>query len=394
VPADSAAIAPPGSELEVYLLTAGPGDAIWEKFSHNAIRIRNTRTGSDVAYNWGIFSFRQENFITRLIQGRMLYAMYGIPTDAMISSYRAADRVVVQHPVNLTAAEKWELERLVRAMDTDANRNYIYHYYLDNCSTRVRDALDAVLDGQIRERWGATETGTSFRWHTRRLLRSVAWAYYGIQYVLGNPGDRPISAHEEMFLPRLLAGYLEETEVTHADGTRTPLLGEASVVVDSDRPAPATDVPTTWWLSGLAGLAIGLVLWALGLAAVRGSAAGRWGLGLVGGLWAGLTGLLGTGLILSWFFTDHGFWRWNENAFLTNPLGLVAGLLLLGALVSRDWSGAARWTRWLALVGLAGLVLQLLPGLDQQNADLILLILPGHLALALAVQEMLYRQQS
>ena len=49
----------PGSELRVWLVTAGPGDAVWERYGHNALRVLDTRTGYDVSFNWGIFSFGQ-----------------------------------------------------------------------------------------------------------------------------------------------------------------------------------------------------------------------------------------------------------------------------------------------------------------------------------------------
>ena len=40
----------PGSHLEVVLLTIGPGQAIWERWSHNAIWIRDRSTGIEAAY--------------------------------------------------------------------------------------------------------------------------------------------------------------------------------------------------------------------------------------------------------------------------------------------------------------------------------------------------------
>ncbi|MEO7501078.1 MAG: hypothetical protein ABIW94_00435, partial [Gemmatimonadaceae bacterium] len=47
----------PGAELTIYLMTMGPGDAVWEKFGHNAIWIHDSARNTDVAYNWGLFDF-------------------------------------------------------------------------------------------------------------------------------------------------------------------------------------------------------------------------------------------------------------------------------------------------------------------------------------------------
>ena len=62
----------PGSQLRVWLLTTGPGDAVWERFGHNAIRVLDTETGRDAAYNWGVFDFDQVDFVPRFLKGQML----------------------------------------------------------------------------------------------------------------------------------------------------------------------------------------------------------------------------------------------------------------------------------------------------------------------------------
>ena len=85
----------PGAELRVWLITAGPGDAVWERYGHNAIRVLDTSTGRDVSYNWGIFDFQQVDFIPRFLQGRMLYMMAPFQTQTMIDSYARADREVI-----------------------------------------------------------------------------------------------------------------------------------------------------------------------------------------------------------------------------------------------------------------------------------------------------------
>src|SRR5690606_37823062 len=59
---ESQSVAESGEELTVYLMTMGPGSAFWERFGHNAIWIRDDLRRTNVAYNYGMFSFDQENF--------------------------------------------------------------------------------------------------------------------------------------------------------------------------------------------------------------------------------------------------------------------------------------------------------------------------------------------
>src|SRR5919204_64489 len=61
--------AEPGSDLTVYLLTFGWGDAVWERFGHNAIWIKDRAHNTDITYNWGMFDFNQPHFIWRFVTG-------------------------------------------------------------------------------------------------------------------------------------------------------------------------------------------------------------------------------------------------------------------------------------------------------------------------------------
>jgi hypothetical protein len=89
-----------------------------------------------------------------------------------------------------------------------------------------------------------------------------------------------------------------------------------------------------------------------------------------------------------WAFTDHVMAYRNENLFQVNPL-----VLALAVLVPLGLGGsgrAARWARALALglagLSLLGLVLQVLPGFDQVNGQVIALALPIHLGFALGLR--------
>ena len=382
------ATAVPGSHLEVFLMTMGPGDAIWERFSHNALVVRDDSAGTEIAYNWGIFDFSQSDFISRLARGRMRYWMAGYRSADMIEAYRRANRSVWMQRVNLTPAQRLELQAHIRETDTEANRYYRYDYYRDNCSTRVRDVLDLVLRGRIREATADLDTGTTYRWHTARLLEPVLPAYAGIQFVVGNRGDEPISAWDEMFLPLPLQGHLGQIRVDTPGGDSEPLLGPAVVVVDAQRePVPSTPPNMMLGFFLVGALLGGAFAWA-GRTAGTGK---RWAasiLAVAGAGWSLMVGLLGSALILSWFLTDHFFWGGNENAFQAEPVSLVlAGLLLLAAV----GKGRPEWTRLAALtvaaLGVAGFVLQILPGLDQVNGEILALTIPAHLGLAWGVLE-------
>ena len=385
--------APPGAHLAVSLMTIGPGDAIWERFSHNAIVVRDDRAQTEIAYNWGVFNFNDTDFIPRLARGRMRYSMQGFPTSSWLAVYSRANRDVWLQPVNLTPGERLELQALLEETDTEANRYYRYDYYRDNCSTRVRDALDRVLGGQIRAATEDIDTGTTYRWHTARLLQSAPAAYAGIQFVVGNRGDETISAWEEMFLPLRLREHLESVRIVDAEGEPGPLLGEAVQVIQAERDPLPLAAPDPLLPLLLFGTALGAFFAGLGWAAGEGKRWSRSTLILAGAAWSTGVGLLGTALLLSWFFTDHIFWALNENAFQSNPASLILAGLLFREALNRNGQrvGSLTGTRVLTAakvvggVAIAGFCIQVLPGFDQVNGEVLAVLLPAHAGLAWGV---------
>ena len=389
--------AAPGSHLEVFLMTIGPGDAVWERFSHNALVIRDDRAQTEAAYNWGMFDFDEVGYWPRLARGRMRYFMQGFQASALLGEYRRANRDVWLQRVNLTPGERLELQTLVRELDTEANRYYRYDYYRDNCSTRVRDLLDRVLGGQIRAATEDTDTGTTYRWHTARLLQSVPASYAGIQFVVGNRGDETISAWEEMFLPLRLKEHLDGVRIVDAEGESSPLLGEAVQVVEAARDPVPLAAPDFLFPLLLLGTALGAFFAALGWVAGEGRRWGRWALALSGATWSAGVGLLGTALLLSWFFTDHVFWTLNENIFQANPISLVLAVVLAVVLtregLNRTEGRAGVWAglrvdavaKVVGGVAIAGFFVQVLPGFDQVNGEVLAVLLPAHVGLAWGV---------
>lgn len=373
----------PGSELRVWLVTAGPGSAVWERYGHNALRVLDTRTGYDVSYNWGIFSFGEPvQFIVRFLQGRMLYMMAPFDTRAMFASYASDNREVIQQELDLTPSEKLELFALAQINAQPENRDYLYQYFLDNCSTRVRDLLDLVLGGQLREAFGSTPTGTSYRWHTRRLTRVDPFIYAGMDALLGTPTDAELTVWEEMFLPLTLRDAVRDFEVHRGDGSVRPLVLAEEVTVPSTR-SPEETAPPTWLFRFLlVGLVAGALFASLSLASVRESTFRRRLVLSVAAAWSGLFGVLGL-ILVGLLFTDHAFSTWNENLFLANPLLLIIGFSLPFSGIRPGWSAHARSAAGMcAGIAVLGLIWQVVPASTHQNAIFFALLLPAHVGLA------------
>ena len=363
----------PGSELSVALLTFESGGIIWERFGHNAILVHDAAAGTDRLYDYGRFSFKQAHFLLRFARGDMRYSM-GESADvaAVLDFYRREGRKIWIQELALDPAERDTLRKFLEWNIQPGNAEYPYDYYRDNCSTRIRDALDMALGGPIR-RYGVRPSGMTWREETRRLNEHAVLLYTGLMVGLGRPVDREMSRWDQMFLPIRLREHLDSVTVTGADGVARPVVASERVLAEGGR-WPVPDRPHDWTARYLmAGLALG------GLLALLGRRAPFAFLALAT-LWALVTGLVGVLLTWLWGFSTHVAAHQNENLLQFNLLVLALALVLPAAVRGRGW--ALKPARRLALLVTAlaalGLVLKLLPGFHQANGELVALALPVH----------------
>lgn len=326
-----------GSQIRVRLITFGPGDEIWERFGHNAIAITDPAhivdgKAFDLAFHWGAFSFDAPDFYMNYLLGHMVYSMDVGPTDPTIRDYIKAGRDVWITELNLSPAQKRRMKTvLVENYLDKKRRNYPYDYFRDNCSTRVRDAIDAAVDGQLKPQLAGRPTGITFRWHMSRILAADPFMYVVLNYILASPIDRPIDRWQECFLPELLMAHLLPLEVKNEAGATVKLVAgqkqeHAATIV---RVGPTPPAWTIWFL--LIGLAGGSALAGLGELLRRRRL--RWGwVTLAVVPWTAFVGLAGLIGIWAWFFTDHLAARANHNILHLGPLGVIVAWLSVGYL--------------------------------------------------------------
>jgi hypothetical protein len=373
----------PGDPLKVYLMTIGQGDVVWEQFSHNAIWIQNEETGQGRAYNWGVFDFDQLDFVPRFIRGTMLYKIDTFDPGRGVQASEQANRAVWIQELDLTPEQRFDLYSFVEWNAQPQNADYRYDYYRDNCSTRVRDALDMVLKGRIRASAEADLTPHTYRWHTRRLLQRMPAYYLGIQLVLGGSADRPLTGWEELFLPIKLMERMREIEVPDGEGGFKPLVVEERQLLGTTRPGIPTDIPFALPLFLLVGMVWGGGILLLSRKGPALGVMGRTGLTLLVGVWCLVAVVCGTLFLGAWAYTDHVFWYRNLNLLQLNPLFLPIPFAFLTFLFK------GRFPRWgrdmaaaVALFAGMGLMLRFFPGLGQVNGEIMALTLPVTLSLA------------
>jgi hypothetical protein len=377
----------PGRELSVTLITFGVGEEVWERFGHNAIWIHDGRKGSDVAYNWGLFDFEQPDFTSRFLTGDTKYWMGGEDALTMVSNYHNIGRAVTLQRLNLTPKQALLLRDFVQNNALEENKYYRYDYFRDNCSTRLRDALDVALGGGLRAATDTEHTALTYRSESMRLAEGDLPVQVGMDVALGRYADVPLTGWKSFFIPMRLRDDLRHVKVPGPDGQMVPLVSDEQVIA----PAPgakqaveATEPPDLSMPAAIAGVVLALVIVMLRILARRNRGA-AWILALLGMAWALLCGGLGVIILLAWFTTKHVFWAYNENVLLLSPLWIPLIVLIPAALLSSRGVGKARGLLWINVaLGIGALVLSLQPG-GQDTDAIVALLLPAHVAFAWAL---------
>lgn len=373
-----------GARMSVAIITYGPGEFVFEKFGHIALALRDSSTGQDIAFNWGMFDFNQPNFLGRFLTGDTKYWMASFRTADFNAAYMGENRTIRRQELQLSAVQRGAIADYVRWNAQDANKYYRYDYYADNCATRVRDVLNWVLQGQLEAPFQVPGAGRTWRNETARITASDPLVYPGIQVALGRHADHILTKWEESFMPELLANHLAALTVSDASGAPVKLIASDSVLFTANRPVMPDQAPSRVPMA----LVLGFVLAALVvlLAGVRAGVA-RLVLGAFSALWFGLGGLLGTALLMAGTVTKHRpYMGANHTMLQLHPLMLVAAVVVTMAL----WRGTRRRaavgvSALVALLSVVGLILPLMPSLYQQNGVVLAVVVPVHLAFTIAL---------
>jgi hypothetical protein len=369
----------PGANLRVDLYTYGPGAVYWERFGHDALVITDTASGEAYAFNYGLFDFEQKDFYLNFARGIMIYRAAAWPAADDIREYSGEGRSITDQHLNLAPAQRAALRDFLVWNVQPEHSRYRYRYFADNCTTRVRDALDRVLGGTLQRQLSGPSAGTeTYRSETDRLMSGQPWLMYLLDLGLGPYADQPLTRWTGAFIPMRLMEEVRDARAT--DGT--PLVQSETVLAPQRLPSPPAQAPDMRWPLLVAGLVLGAAF--IAAAWLRDQYdIERWWFAVVGTLYALLAGIAGTLMLVLWFGTAHRAAWANENLWLFNPLAWLAIPSLLrvrrqGAMTTRLGLGVAAL---MTLLSVSALFSKLLPAFPQHNLPWILFALPAWLGL-------------
>ncbi len=350
--------APVAAAPEAWLVTYGPGDAVWERFGHNALWLRDAESGLDHLFNFGYFDWSEPGFLWRFIQGHMTYYSAAMNPAREFEWYRRVGRSVAVQPLALAPDEFRHLAAALRRGVEPEHSRYVYDYFTANCSTRVRDALDRALGGALVTALSAAPREATYRSTALAMVDDDFWLALGMHLALGRLAERQLDDWRLGYLPADLARAVGAVKI----GGR-PLAGPIQPL-SGGKPWPPPWSPHYGRLAalGVAGALVfaGIWVWArrrrpfVALLPLR--------------LWLLASGL--GGLLLAWLWGWSAHWAAsaNENLLLLTPLALYPAIRPHGR-----WVPAAAWL--IAAAAAVAVGLKFTAG-DQVNHDLLLWLVP------------------
>jgi hypothetical protein len=264
-------------------------------------------------YSYGTYDFDQPNFYLNFVQGHLKYVLstYSMQEQYLMAEYE--HRKVVKQELALDSAQKQALFDFLEWNALPEHRQYLYDFYLDNCSSRLRDVLKNCLGTRLVYDKNLKAT-CSFRDWMNAYLGPHPWSALGMNIGLGAPADQLTDYSTQMYLPiNLKLAFSKASLDSH------PLVSSEIEIVpfpEKKQMESAYVIPACF-----------CILLFLSIYLTSKNDTSSWLAALFDGSLFAFIFILGTVLTLLWATTDHWVCAWNSDLLWANPFSFLYFLL-------------------------------------------------------------------
>lgn len=314
---------PPAEQFSI--LTCSPGEEIYSLFGHTAIRYKDSESGTDIVFNYGIFSFNSPNFIWRFIKGETDY-MLGITSfEYFCEEYYDRKSPVFEQKLNFDKEETRQLLAILMNDYKPENRIYRYNFFYNNCTTRAKDRVESIFKEGVTYKKDMPDL--SFRDIVHQFTKGHEWSELGIDLCIASPADKKITKDEMMFAPFYYMDLLEHAYIGNSDR----LLAQKAVkIVSPDERNTEANYP-----SPLLCFIILFIITAAICAIEYKKNRTFWGYDII--LFGG-TGISGLIIAFLAFFSTHPAVSQNYLLFFMHPIHLIALPFMISKEIKRKKS--------------------------------------------------------
>ncbi|RUT72984.1 Lnb N-terminal periplasmic domain-containing protein [Ancylomarina longa] len=307
------------NKAEISILTCSPGDELYSQFGHSAIRVNDPVNQLDLVFNYGTFDFNTPNFYMKFARGKLNYMLSYTSYNRFKKEYIYENRGIIEQKLNLDQKSIQNLFNALAKNYQPENRFYQYDFLFDNCSTRIRDIIEANTSQTIKFEQSTT-TDKTFWNLLDPYMENSRWIFLGIHLALGLPCDSKAAPYQYMFLPDHLMSAFDQAKISNEN--KTPLVKSTQTVLK-----PRLQIHGTKFIERPAVV--------FSIIAIIGFLLSIYYYNKQGNLFAfdiflfGATGLLGWVILFLWFLTDHQATGPNLNILWAFPFHFPMVLFLL-----------------------------------------------------------------
>ena len=346
------------SHLRISLLTCSPGEELYSTFGHSAFRVIDSSSVTDIVYNYGTFNFDDDGFYLKFVRGKLLYYISPASIDEFKAEYQFYNRGITEQVLHLSATEKINIQQALNNNLKEQNKYYKYDFFLDNCTTRLRDIIKKYSSTPIVFK-PVMPLGTTFRQAIHEYLNknNKDWSKLSIDILLGSPTDAVMTTEQMQFLPDNLMKSLDSNNVNR------PLVAQVSDILTISNADHGNKFSFSPFLIFTILLALIIALGFIKNNFIQNTLTGFYGLFFF------LTGLLGCILIFMWTGTDHAMCKNNFNLLWAWPTHLIISFFI---------NSKKKWVKKYFLFTTAGMLLILIAWFllpQKMNSSLISLVL-------------------
>ncbi len=298
----------------VSLITCSPGEELYARYGHTAIRICDTLQDLDVVFNYGIFDFNTEHFYWRFVRGETWYELGATPTWWFMREYEEQGRPVYEQELLLPYEHRNAIWQALLVNYKPENRHYLYNFVFDNCATRPYRLIERAIGDIILSDYTG-HTNISYRRFLRHYTGAHSWANAGINLLFGPKADAPMTNEQRLFLPEELMLFMAQAHLK--DGSPIAAGGEIE---------PFAIASTPWYKSWEFGLALYAIIMVLISIYDRKRKRCSWGIDLAVGITYTLLLLVVTFLT---FFSCHPLVGFGWRLFIIPIVHLCARLIYI-----------------------------------------------------------------
>jgi hypothetical protein len=293
------------NNVEISLITISPGEFYWSAFGHTALRVKSLQ--SDIMFGFGYFDFTEENFFINFAKGEMQYFLGVLNSIDELDSYRQEGRKVTSQRLDLTSHQKQQIIEKLLFLSREENKYYAYDYFLNNCTSQIRDIINQVTDGELNNNLSVIHAQKSWNDLTFPATNQT-WMNLGIAIVYGLPAFTKRDQWQLSVFPEVFSDDVNKLKTVSNWNNNLQVLYSPT---ENQSKFSQHNFWQTHYAVILCAvlLIIGLLIKPLSPVIIN--------------LWLVSQSFLGIALVVLVFFTSHSIALWNINVLIFFPLAFL-----------------------------------------------------------------------